>query len=98
MASVRLPELHRPPVARQQTARATPAGQPLLQLAALRPKARPTVSGERLSESVGPPGRGKYTDRMADGQLDDFPIFPLPIVLLPTEVVPLHIFEERYQA
>ena len=30
--------------------------------------------------------------------LDDFPLFPLPIVLLPSEVVPLHIFEERYKA
>jgi Lon protease-like protein len=30
-------------------------------------------------------------------RLDDFPLFPLPIVLLPTEVVPLHIFEERYK-
>ncbi len=30
--------------------------------------------------------------------LSDFPLFPLPIVLLPSEVVPLHIFEERYQA
>ena len=29
--------------------------------------------------------------------LEDFPLFPLPIVLLPTEVVPLHIFEERYK-
>ena len=28
----------------------------------------------------------------------DFPLFPLPLVLLPTEVVPLHIFEERYKA
>jgi Lon protease-like protein len=28
---------------------------------------------------------------------NDFPLFPLPIVLLPTEVVPLHIFEERYK-
>jgi Lon protease-like protein len=35
---------------------------------------------------------------MASGQLDDFPIFPLPIVLLPTEVIPLNIFEERYKA
>jgi Lon protease-like protein len=26
-----------------------------------------------------------------------FPLFPLGIVLLPTEVVPLHIFEERYK-
>jgi len=28
---------------------------------------------------------------------DAFPIFPLPLVLLPTEVAPLHIFEERYK-
>ncbi len=27
-----------------------------------------------------------------------FPLFPLGMVLLPEEVVPLHIFEERYQA
>src|SRR3954469_22471205 len=27
----------------------------------------------------------------------DFPLFPLGIVALPTEVVPLHIFEERYK-
>lgn len=26
------------------------------------------------------------------------PIFPLPVVLLPFEVMPLHIFEERYKA
>ncbi|HEX8067640.1 MAG TPA: LON peptidase substrate-binding domain-containing protein [Thermoleophilaceae bacterium] len=26
-----------------------------------------------------------------------FPLFPLEIVLLPTEIVPLHIFEERYK-
>ena len=26
-----------------------------------------------------------------------FPIFPLPLVLLPTELAPLHIFEERYK-
>jgi Lon protease-like protein len=31
-------------------------------------------------------------------QLESFPIFPLPLVLLPTEVAPLHIFEERYKA
>src|SRR5215217_1462169 len=29
--------------------------------------------------------------------IDRFPLFPLGIVLLPTEVVPLHIFEERYK-
>jgi Lon protease-like protein len=28
---------------------------------------------------------------------DRFPLFPLGLVLLPTEVVPLHIFEERYK-
>jgi Lon protease-like protein len=33
-----------------------------------------------------------------EAPLSDFPLFPLPIVLLPSEVVPLHIFEERYQA
>ena len=27
----------------------------------------------------------------------DFPLFPLPVVLLPTEVIPLHIFEDRYK-
>src|ERR671914_2336509 len=26
-----------------------------------------------------------------------FPLFPLGIVLLPSEIVPLHIFEERYK-
>jgi len=30
-------------------------------------------------------------------EVRDFPLFPLPLVLLPTEVVPLHIFEERYK-
>jgi Lon protease-like protein len=33
---------------------------------------------------------------MAD-VVPDLPLFPLPMVLLPTEVVPLHIFEERYK-
>jgi Lon protease-like protein len=27
----------------------------------------------------------------------DFPLFPLPVVLLPSEVIPLHIFEDRYK-
>ena len=27
----------------------------------------------------------------------EFPLFPLPVVALPTELVPLHIFEERYK-
>jgi Lon protease-like protein len=29
--------------------------------------------------------------------IESFPLFPLGIVLLPGEVVPLHIFEERYK-
>lgn len=32
---------------------------------------------------------------MAD--VADFPLFPLGIVVLPTELVPLHIFEPRYK-
>jgi Lon protease-like protein len=28
----------------------------------------------------------------------DFPLFPLRLVALPTELIPLHIFEERYKA
>ena len=28
----------------------------------------------------------------------DFPLFGLPLVALPTELVPLHIFEDRYKA
>jgi Lon protease-like protein len=34
---------------------------------------------------------------MGGPPLTDFPLFPLPVVLLPSEVVPLHIFEERYK-
>ena len=29
--------------------------------------------------------------------MNELGLFPLPLVLLPTEQVPLHIFEERYQ-
>ena len=47
------------------------------------------------------PGRGRhhpqYTCPVASPPSKDFPLFPLPLVLLPTEVVPLHIFEERYK-
>jgi Lon protease-like protein len=28
----------------------------------------------------------------------DFPLFPLGLVALPTELIPLHVFEERYKA
>ena len=34
---------------------------------------------------------------MADPQVTEFPLFPLGIVALPRELVPLHIFEERYK-
>jgi Lon protease-like protein len=34
---------------------------------------------------------------MSDRLLKGFPLFPLGIVALPTESVPLHIFEERYR-
>jgi Lon protease-like protein len=35
---------------------------------------------------------------MPDRVVRDFPLFPLGIVALPHELVPLHIFEERYKA
>jgi Lon protease-like protein len=34
---------------------------------------------------------------MPDRLSHDFPLFPLGLVVLPSEVVPLHIFEERYK-
>jgi Lon protease-like protein len=34
---------------------------------------------------------------MSASTVSDFPLFPLGIVALPGEVVPLHIFEERYK-
>ena len=34
---------------------------------------------------------------MADRIVRDFPLFPLGLVALPHELVPLHIFEERYR-
>ena len=34
---------------------------------------------------------------MADDLREDFPLFPLSLVALPGELVPLHIFEERYK-
>ncbi len=34
---------------------------------------------------------------MTSSPTDGFPLFPLGIVALPTELVPLHIFEERYK-
>ncbi len=34
---------------------------------------------------------------MPEPPISDFPLFPLGIVALPEEVIPLHIFEERYK-
>ena len=34
---------------------------------------------------------------MSDGLSNEFPLFPLGLVALPEEVIPLHIFEERYK-
>jgi Lon protease-like protein len=34
---------------------------------------------------------------VADEVFNEFPLFPLGLVALPTEAVPLHIFEERYR-
>jgi Lon protease-like protein len=34
---------------------------------------------------------------MPDGLSNEFPLFPLGLVALPEEVIPLHIFEERYK-
>ncbi len=34
---------------------------------------------------------------MAEVPLQDFPLFPLGIVALPTESVPLHVFEDRFR-
>ncbi|MEA2147147.1 MAG: hypothetical protein QOG59_2734, partial [Solirubrobacteraceae bacterium] len=34
---------------------------------------------------------------MPERQLTEFPLFPLGIVALPGELVPLHIFEDRYK-
>ncbi|MSX01734.1 MAG: peptidase S16 [Actinobacteria bacterium] len=34
---------------------------------------------------------------MTDERVEDFPIFPLGLVALPSETVPLHIFEPRYR-
>src|SRR5947209_14685593 len=34
---------------------------------------------------------------MPDAPIDEFPLFPLGIVALPGEAVPLHIFEDRYK-
>ena len=34
---------------------------------------------------------------MPEGPSREFPLFPLGLVALPGELIPLHIFEERYK-
>ena len=56
------------------------------------------VSGRRPSLSFSShAARPKLGDDGRRSRSHDFPLFPLPVVLLPTEVVPLHIFEDRYK-
>jgi Lon protease-like protein len=46
----------------------------------------------------GSPSKGRPLDLPPmTPDVRDLPLFPLPLVLLPSEVVPLHIFEERYK-
>src|SRR3954464_1412002 len=54
-----------------------------------RPCPRPRDSARR-------PDHRRRLSAMGD-TFERFPLFPLGIVLLPTEIVPLHIFEERYK-
>jgi Lon protease-like protein len=52
----------------------------------------------RLPARHGRPGRAASYDRdVADQRPTELPIFELPLVLLPGERIPLHIFEERYK-
>jgi len=45
-----------------------------------------------------PASAGTGVDSAAVEIVRDFPLFPLSLVALPSELVPLHIFEERYKA
>ena len=57
----------------------------------------------RAAESAGMTPRGERTRRAvglrraATAAMTELGLFPLPLVLLPSEHVPLHIFEERYK-
>jgi len=59
------------------------------------PDTRPTlVTRPAIRRS----GVERRLGEMPDRVVQDFPIFALDLVALPSEVVPLHIFEERYRA
>jgi Lon protease-like protein len=54
-----------------------------------------TVAGAPAAAD-GNDSRGLAFDTVA-GTIERFPLFPLGLVLIPHELVPLHIFEERYK-
>src|SRR5690348_816275 len=49
------------------------------------------------SDRVGRAGSALHSGPMPEPPVSDFPLFPLGIVALPEEVIPLHIFEDRYK-
>src|SRR4051812_19079260 len=51
--------------------------------------------GSQSSFRLNLKGMSEALDKVSG--LRHLPLFPLPIVLLPNEVLPLHIFEERYR-
>src|SRR5918997_4273053 len=58
------------------------------------------MSGPPLAYAPGPAAGqrpGVQSVHMPDRVVQDFPLFPLGLVALPYEYVPLHIFEERYR-
>ena len=75
----------------------------LARLRPRRPSSRPSASKSisRIERAFSRPGHCGLSPRLAamDGRgRRELPIFELPLVLLPGELVPLHIFEERYKA
>ncbi len=71
--------------------------QPCLACLAARPLEQPLGIEIDLGHVVA--DSASYNPCMADMDADavELPIFELPLVLLPGELVPLHIFEERYK-
>ena len=37
------------------------------------------------------------SDGLGEGHVEELPLFPLPVVLFPGAILPLHIFEDRYR-
>ena len=53
--------------------------------------------GDGRMRAASRPRTGRRATAMSGPVEHDFPLFPLPLVALPTEYVPLHIFEARYR-